>query len=127
MTSAAHQLDLLDPARLAVREATLKRSPSPEQRARRNKVRPVERNWDAEARTWMAANPEALDEFCDVALEMVRLAPDRKYLSAKHVWEECRLLRPGLKWNNNFCSAIASAAAARHSALAGRFRGRRVA
>lgn len=123
--TAAQQFDLFDPARLAVREAVLKRSPSPEQRARRNKVRPVERNWDQEARAWFAEHPEALDAFCDIALELIRQAPERNYLSAKHVWERARIARHDLRWNNNATATAAAIFRERFPEHAGCFRERR--
>jgi len=123
--TAAQQTNLFDPARLAAREAVLQTAPSPEQRARRNKLRPCERDWKRDAEQFMSAHPEALTLFCYQAMMFVGAHPERRYLSAKHVWEECRVQMPGLNWSNNFTAYFAVAAKARHPILATRFRERR--
>lgn len=100
-------------------------TPTAAQRARRNRVRPANRDWDAEARAWFALHPEALDAFCSIALELIRQAPERNYLSAKHVWERLRIMRPDLRCNNNATATAAAIFRERHPQHAGCFRERR--
>lgn len=117
MTAAARQTDIFS--------LLASTTPTPVQRKRKRQLRPANRNWDAEARAWFALHPEALDAFCDIALELIRQAPERNYLSAKHVWERLRIARPDLSCNNNFCTTAATLAKARHEILMTRFRERR--
>jgi hypothetical protein len=90
---------------------------------------PPPRDWDRDARAFFEAHPEVMRYFETVALgelEDAREDKRRNYLSAKWVWEECRLhFGPrGVSLNNNYTKAAAELFRCRHPRHASKLRTR---